>query len=210
MSTVVAAINPENLAFRFPRPIPGCDCAICTRLGFSDERKAILDNIPSVFIPHKLVKQITYQPPPDAATGTSKRSFKYDEDLKENEHKEFVDTNPTLAFSALPANSSSQPWIKSSIKLIKSIRKLKSAIAFNSPVDPVALNIPDYPTIVKHPMDLNTVEMKLSSEPSQYQSPEEFESDVRMIFCNAFLCPNNSLNKLLQYQNYYLILILIY
>ena len=31
----------------------------------------------------------------------------------------------------------------------------KSAWPFLEPVDPVALNIPDYPDVVKHPMDLS-------------------------------------------------------
>jgi len=32
---------------------------------------------------------------------------------------------------------------------------------FNQPVDPVALNIPDYPIVIKNPMDLGTVRNKL-------------------------------------------------
>lgn len=196
MTTVAAVVNPENLAFRFPRAFPRCECAICTRLGWSTERKTVLDNIPSVFVPHKLVKQLTFQPPTDAAPGVSKRPFKYDADVTDAEYAEFVVAHPSLAYSSVPTNAQSQPWIKAALKLVRSIRKLKAAHPFNAPVDPVALGIPDYPTIVKHPMDLHTVEAKLSSEPSQYQTPEEFESDVRLIFCNAYLCqmpPRNPL-----------------
>jgi hypothetical protein len=32
---------------------------------------------------------------------------------------------------------------------------------FRQPVDPVALNILDYPTIIKHPMDISTMHNKL-------------------------------------------------
>jgi hypothetical protein len=33
---------------------------------------------------------------------------------------------------------------------------------FLTPVDPVALNIPDYPLVITHPMDLGTVLRKLN------------------------------------------------
>ncbi|KAF9604395.1 hypothetical protein IFM89_006404 [Coptis chinensis] len=54
---------------------------------------------------------------------------------------------------------------------------------FNVPVDVVKLNIPDYFTVIKHPMDLGTVKSKISS--GQYSSPWGFLSDVRLAFSNA-------------------------
>ncbi|KAG0191845.1 hypothetical protein DFQ28_010784 [Apophysomyces sp. BC1034] len=56
---------------------------------------------------------------------------------------------------------------------------------FLAPVDIVALNIPDYPNIVKHPMDLSTIERKLNE--GDYDTPEEFEVDVRLMFSNCYL-----------------------
>lgn len=56
---------------------------------------------------------------------------------------------------------------------------------FVEPVDPVALNCPTYFDFVKQPMDLSTIQKKLSNW--EYQTPEEFESDVRLIFKNCYV-----------------------
>jgi len=54
---------------------------------------------------------------------------------------------------------------------------------FNAPVDPVRLGIPDYPSIVKTPMDLGTVRQRL--EALRYTAPATFAGDVRLVFQNA-------------------------
>jgi len=51
------------------------------------------------------------------------------------------------------------------------------------PVDHVLLKIPDYPIVIKHPMDLGTIKTKL--ENGQYSSPRDFEHDVNLVFRNA-------------------------
>ena len=57
---------------------------------------------------------------------------------------------------------------------------------FLLPVDPVALNIPHYRQIVKHPMDLSTMAQKLKQ--GQYGKANEFKSDFELIVsnCKAF------------------------
>ncbi|KAI5991495.1 hypothetical protein EDD15DRAFT_2447662 [Pisolithus albus] len=75
------------------------------------------------------------------------------------------------------------------LSTIRSLRKLKDAAPFLHPVDPIALNIPHYPSIIKNPMDLSTIERKLmSSNPTKpdpnpnnprYNSADEFIADVR-------------------------------
>ena len=45
--------------------------------------------------------------------------------------------------------------------LLKKVRQNKYAWPFYKPVDWKALNLPDYPQIVKNPMDLSTIEKKL-------------------------------------------------
>jgi len=46
------------------------------------------------------------------------------------------------------------------LRLVKMLRQHKNAWPFNEPVDPVALNIPDYFQVVTHPMDLGTIEVR--------------------------------------------------
>ena len=58
------------------------------------------------------------------------------------------------------------------------------AFPFLVPVDPVALNIPHYHKLIKHPMDLGTVGSKLSH--GQYENAKEFEADIRLIFQNCY------------------------
>ena len=67
---------------------------------------------------------------------------------------------------------------------LKKSRYAPSAIYFLNPVDPVALNIPDYHKIIKKPMDLGTVGQKLSR--GEYENAKEFEADVRLIFSNCY------------------------
>ncbi len=56
---------------------------------------------------------------------------------------------------------------------------------FLKPVDHVALDIPDYPLIIKEPMDLSKVEKKLRS--GLYANPMQFATDMRKIWANAIL-----------------------
>lgn len=55
---------------------------------------------------------------------------------------------------------------------------------FLEPVDPVAMNIPTYFDYVKHPMDLGTMQNKLSNW--EYQSLEDFEKDIKLVFSNCY------------------------
>ncbi|KAF8898359.1 Bromodomain-containing protein [Infundibulicybe gibba] len=91
------------------------------------------------------------------------------------------------------------------LSTVRSLKKLKDATPFLRPVDPIALNIPHYPSIIKTPMDFSTVEHKLtSSNPSKpdtnpqnprYRNADEFISDVRLIFqnCLTFNGPDHAI-----------------
>jgi len=75
------------------------------------------------------------------------------------------------------------------------LKKLKDAGPFKFPVDPVALNVPHYPQVVKQPMDFSTIEVKLAAsnplklDPNpdnpRYINADEFVTDVRLIFSNC-------------------------
>jgi hypothetical protein len=67
---------------------------------------------------------------------------------------------------------------------------------FLLPVDPVAWNIVGYFDVVKHPMDISTVEHKLNA--GEYKNAAEFEADVRLIFhnCYIFNTPDNEVYQM--------------
>jgi hypothetical protein len=98
------------------------------------------------------------------------------------------DRAPPPAFIAQPKTVPAKPstdLLKKCQRVLGLIQKHRSAEPFLYPVDPVALGIPDYPTIVKEPMDLSTVEKKLRQ--GQYASVQQFAADVRKIWSNAIL-----------------------
>lgn len=55
---------------------------------------------------------------------------------------------------------------------------------FLEPVDPVAMELPNYFKVVKHPMDLSTISNKYNDD--EYNSAEEFEKDIRLMFSNCY------------------------
>ncbi|KAJ9153239.1 hypothetical protein P3X46_026703 [Hevea brasiliensis] len=85
--------------------------------------------------------------------------------------------------------------------LLKSLINNPSGWAFREPVDPVALNIPDYFSIISNPMDLGTIKSKL--EKNQYSGAEEFAADVRLTFSNAMLYnpPTNYVHQMAESMN---------
>lgn len=68
-------------------------------------------------------------------------------------------------------------------KVLMQLRNHPNAWPFNEPVDPVALNIPDYFDIITHPMDLGTIQKNL--EAGDYSTIGEFADDVRLVWSNA-------------------------
>lgn len=54
---------------------------------------------------------------------------------------------------------------------------------FANPVDYIALNIPDYPNVVKNPMDFATIKTKLKEH--KYERIQEFMSDMELVFYNC-------------------------
>ena len=77
----------------------------------------------------------------------------------------------------------------------KNLKKTKSSAAFLKPVDPVALNIPTYPDIIKNPMDLSTLENKLKED--KYGSVQEYVDDFELIVnnCRRFNGDNHAVTQ---------------
>ena len=72
-------------------------------------------------------------------------------------------------------------------KCQKILNKLVSdghAKVFLAPVDPIALGIPQYFEIIKHPMDLGTINNKL--ENNLYTNPDDFKNDIALMLTNCF------------------------
>jgi len=67
---------------------------------------------------------------------------------------------------------------------------------FSEPVDPVALGIPNYHSVIANPMDLGTIQHKLAA--GEITTPEEFAKLVRLVFKNAMRFnedPNHSVHS---------------
>ncbi len=70
------------------------------------------------------------------------------------------------------------------IKELMSKKHYNYNFPFLAPVDTVALNIPNYREIVKEPMDLGTIQTKLTN--NEYENGDQFEKDVRLVFKNCY------------------------
>eukprot|EP01083_Nonionella_stella_P004353 12579_1 len=75
------------------------------------------------------------------------------------------------------------PSMRACGDILVNVMNHRLAYAFNLPVDWKRLNIPNYPRIIKQPMDLGTVLRKL--ETGEYQTVDAFKADVTKIWVNA-------------------------
>ncbi|TEY34595.1 hypothetical protein BOTCAL_0624g00050 [Botryotinia calthae] len=75
-------------------------------------------------------------------------------------------------------------WCEETLNELKKPKYLAFSGAFMDPVDPVALQIPNYFTVIKSPMDISTVSEKLQN--GAYTRAKEFEQDVKLIFHNCY------------------------
>jgi hypothetical protein len=71
------------------------------------------------------------------------------------------------------------------LKALTAIMKAREARMFSKPVDPVALGLADYCTIVKKPIDLGTIKRKLLD--GGYCNSLQVVADVRRVWSNAIL-----------------------
>jgi|TARA_B110000977_G_scaffold201406_1_gene295853 hypothetical protein len=106
--------------------------------------------------------------------------------LSNPELKEFEKHSSGVCEWNKPLTSVTRQWQKQcQLVLKKMMTQKKLSWAFNEPVDAVALGIPDYPQIIKHPMDLKTIEGLLLR--GTITTPDEFTALVRTVFRNAFV-----------------------
>jgi hypothetical protein len=73
-------------------------------------------------------------------------------------------------------------------QIVKELMDIDVQKIFCAPVDPIALGIPQYPDIIKEPMDLGTIKTKLDN--NEIDTPEEFKRLVNLTFMNAITFNN--------------------
>lgn len=124
--------------------------------------------------------------------GPATKRFRTDDDgsaAPEFKVPELPPLNTTENGTQLDASrvDSSQPITKTQhkflLKVVQNIKRTKDAVPFSSPVDFVALNIPNYPSVITKPMDLKTMEEKLKN--GQYTSGDAYVTDFNQIVENA-------------------------
>lgn len=69
-------------------------------------------------------------------------------------------------------------------EILQNLKKHSLAGPFLQPVDPVALNLPNYLEVIRDPIDLSTVERNLKA--GVYSNSQQFAVDVRRIWLNSF------------------------
>jgi bromodomain-containing factor 1 len=96
--------------------------------------------------------------------------------------------NKDLAYHAVrPKSKKYGPELRFCDEVLTELKKAKhyaNMHPFLEPVDPVALNIPHYFTVVKYPMDISSVTKKLNN--GEYARASDFEKDVRLIIQNCY------------------------
>ena len=70
------------------------------------------------------------------------------------------------------------------VAILRHIKRSPDAWPFLKPVDYVALNIPHYPNIIKHPMDLSTIEKKLHDH--VYPTVSDLVEDMKLMINNCY------------------------
>ncbi|ORY75954.1 hypothetical protein BCR35DRAFT_343168 [Leucosporidium creatinivorum] len=151
------------------------------------------------------VPQQHYAPPPQPAYAAAQPTYAYSP----------APEAPASATATGPIAVMTKEQQKFGVSLLRTLKKNRSAPPFLRPVDPVALLIPDYFRVVTRPMDLGTVEQKLSAtgkaitaankanktfgldytngtgawegaSDKVYRTAEDFKEDVERIWENCF------------------------
>eukprot|EP00965_Chrysotila_dentata_P157655 5208186-Pleurochrysis_carterae.AAC.2 len=81
------------------------------------------------------------------------------QDLTPEELAAFEAEFPQIAarwVAAVGGGGDPRSWQEQCVVILDSLMSVKIAIPFLQPVDPVALQLPDYFSIIKNPMDLGT------------------------------------------------------
>eukprot|EP00357_Protocruzia_adherens_P032738 CAMPEP_0115008142 /NCGR_PEP_ID=MMETSP0216-20121206/21706_1 /TAXON_ID=223996 /ORGANISM="Protocruzia adherens, Strain Boccale" /LENGTH=608 /DNA_ID=CAMNT_0002375433 /DNA_START=1216 /DNA_END=3042 /DNA_ORIENTATION=+ len=114
-----------------------------------------------------------------AKTG-GKRPPRPHKPTKKNQDLGYEEKQPSFKFGKFANENLKKCW-----KILQQLKKHRSAQPFLEPVDVIKLNCPDYPDVIKDPMDLGTVEKNLKT--GVYTSIYQFCFDVNRVWKNSFL-----------------------
>lgn len=103
---------------------------------------------------------------------------------------------PEPDMNNLPENPLPKHQQKHAVMTIKAVKRLKDARPFLNPVNPATLNIPFYFNHIKRPMDLSTIERKLTV--NAYETPEQVAEDFNLMVdnCVKFNGPNAMISQM--------------
>ena len=76
-------------------------------------------------------------------------------------------------------------WEKAAQRILTTLQRNQKSYIFANPVNFIELKIPDYPEIVKNPMDFSTIKTKLREH--NYNRIDEFMADMELVFYNCRL-----------------------
>jgi bromodomain-containing factor 1 len=124
---------------------------------------------------------------PPGITPSFRRITEDNKPLHPPHSSDYLPKRRTGSQNGIKPPSSTNRQLKFCSQVLREMKKIKYrafSYPFLLPVDAVALNLPDYHTIITHPMDLSTIEQNLAR--GEYNSPLDFESDVRLMFANCY------------------------
>lgn len=94
--------------------------------------------------------------------------------------------NKDIGYASKTGKSKKKPELRFCEEVLKEVKSTKHWVHnqwFLEPVDPVALNIPTYFSMIKRPMDLGTMDDKLQR--GEYESAKDFKADFELIVKNC-------------------------
>ncbi|XP_067945482.1 histone acetyltransferase p300-like [Watersipora subatra] len=169
--------DPLNIKLEpaYPLPSAGASSPTANNQSFSVTRNLL--KLPSVKVPKKEPEVFDVKPAISnlAASATNEATPTPSTPTPTGEHKKVV---------------AKKVWSCSELKLhlmplVTKMTVQDDSIFLRVPVDPAALNIPDYFDIIKKPMDLSTIRNKLDD--GIYKCPWDFVNDVWLMFENAWM-----------------------
>lgn len=128
------------------------------------------------------------EPKTDGGEETNITEASTPKEVKEEEGKSSTGEVKSEDTTSLDPPEGAEPGLpkhqqKFIVNTIRSVKRLKDAMPFLKPVDPVKLNVPTYYEVIKNPMDLGAMEKK--AQKGEYLKMSEFSADMDLIVANC-------------------------